>query len=81
MNFFAFFQEVRKSLLVSDVWTKSDESPVTVADYGYPSFDPFLAISQSPFCAKCFDLGFKCVIIVTQKYESSWLLFLDFHIS
>ncbi|CAN8264461.1 unnamed protein product [Cochlearia groenlandica] len=26
--------EVRKSLLVSDVWTKSDDSPVTVADYG-----------------------------------------------
>ncbi|KAL1204056.1 putative SAL3 phosphatase [Cardamine amara subsp. amara] len=26
--------EVRKSLLVSDVWTKSDQSPVTVADYG-----------------------------------------------
>ncbi|CAN7023757.1 unnamed protein product, partial [Brassica rapa subsp. trilocularis] len=26
--------EVRKSLLVSDVWNKSDDSPVTVADYG-----------------------------------------------
>ncbi|KAF8118484.1 hypothetical protein N665_0005s0241 [Sinapis alba] len=26
--------EVRKTLLVSDVWNKSDESPVTVADYG-----------------------------------------------
>jgi len=29
-----FFQEVRKSLLVTDVWNKSDDSPVTVADYG-----------------------------------------------
>ncbi|CAH8280739.1 unnamed protein product [Arabidopsis lyrata] len=26
--------QVRKSLLVSDVWNKSDDSPVTVADYG-----------------------------------------------
>ncbi|KFK28089.1 hypothetical protein AALP_AA8G470900 [Arabis alpina] len=26
--------EVRKSLLVTDVWNKTDESPVTVADYG-----------------------------------------------
>ncbi|XP_010484168.1 PREDICTED: probable SAL3 phosphatase [Camelina sativa] len=26
--------EVRKSLLVTDVWNKSDDSPVTVADYG-----------------------------------------------
>lgn len=32
-----FLQTVQKALLQSDVQSKSDKSPVTVADYGMPS--------------------------------------------
>lgn len=31
---FGLFQKVQKALLQSDVQSKSDKSPVTVADYG-----------------------------------------------
>lgn len=34
-------QKVQKGLLQSDVQSKSDKSPVTVADYGSPYDDPF----------------------------------------
>lgn len=60
--FIYFFQEVRKSLLVSDVWNKSDDSPVTVADYGLPSFHLFLSFFlaiSSPILAKCFHVVFN----------------------
>lgn len=34
MYFLHFIQKVQKALLQSDVQSKSDKSPVTVADYG-----------------------------------------------
>jgi len=43
-------QEVQKTLLQSQVWKKSDRSPVTAADYGLYLVVCIPANSTSSFC-------------------------------
>lgn len=50
-----WFQKVQKALLQSDVQSKSDKSPVTVADYGL-----FVFFSLS------FNLYCDCNVIISQ---------------
>ncbi|KAG6773450.1 hypothetical protein POTOM_020728 [Populus tomentosa] len=46
-NIFAFLQKVQKAILQSDVQSKSDKSPVTVADYGLLLNNPMKLCSQA----------------------------------